>query len=121
MTLAGDLEAKFGTDVVQRLWWWDRESSWNLIPKLVGRPVVMRWRAKWKCHLRARSAVSQAPVKGFWQRDVRHSNDLATGWQWEADRQVQEGRCKLKPVVIPETEGLVGETFHRTQLILPGC
>ena len=121
MTLAGDLEAKFGTDVVQRLWWWDRESSWNLSPKLVGRPVVMRWRAKWKCHLRARSAVSQAPVKGFWQQDVRHSNDLAAGWQWEADRQVQEGRCKLKPVVIPETEGLVGETFHRTQLILPGC
>lgn len=34
--------------------------------------------------------------------------------------QVQEG-CKLKPAEIPETEGLVGRTFHRTLLASPSC
>ena len=72
------------------------EGSWNLIPKLVGRPVVMRWRTKWKCHLRARSTVSQAPIKGIWQQDVRHTNNLATGWQWEADKSA--GRFRREDV-----------------------
>ena len=34
---------------------------------------------------------------------------------------VQEGRRKLKPAEIPETEGPVGRTFHRTLLASPSC